>query len=275
MQIEKYFGIERQIVQQMIESTKNMVNKKSGNNGFQNTKVFLFDEYAVLKMQNINVRNFDIQDANLNHLERLANTLLALQAEGVGVIPILAFLGHNGDGYIIQPRAKGLELYDRDKMNDKDYVTGRVELLSNAPQEHYDKFVSDTIKIIDAGVLIDFAGKDNFFYDETIGFQFIDLNAHNDYEYGLTDAKIQGKQVAAYCCFLPCYFDTVPKYLNTISKILPKLTNEEYDLLRERNRSIFAKCKIAMINNGISEEMIDKAISSTVSSQINQLETRS
>jgi hypothetical protein len=36
---------------------------------------------------------------------------------------------------------------------------------------------------MDTGVLVDSAGKDNFFYDETIGFQFIDLNAHDDYIY--------------------------------------------------------------------------------------------
>jgi hypothetical protein len=51
---------------------------------------------------------------------------------------------------------------------------------------------------MDAGVIVDFVGKDNFFYHETIGFQFIDLNAHDDYEYGLSDKKAQGKQAALY-----------------------------------------------------------------------------
>lgn len=261
MMIEKYFAIDCKTAQQMINSTKNMISEKSGNNGFQNTKVFLFDEYAILKMQNINFRNGTIQDPDLNHLSKLSMTLLDLQAKGVNVVPILAFQSENGNGYIIQPRAKGAELYDREKANDKEYIMERVELLSNVPQEHYDKFVADTIEIVDAGVLVDFAGKDNFFYDKAIGFQFIDLNAHYDYEYGLTDLKPKGKQVAAYGCFLPCYFDTVPQYRDTVTKLLSELDDHERIVLTECNQKIFEKCKAAMINNGISEETIYGIIS--------------
>lgn len=261
MIIEKYFGTDRETVQQMIEATKTMTNEKSGDNGFQNTKVFLFDEYAVLKMQNMNFRNVTTPDTDLTHLERLAGTLLELQTEGVNVVPILAFQSDDGNGYIIQPRAKGAELYDRDKVNSKDYVLERVELLSNAPQAHFEKYIADIIKIIDAGVIVDFAGKDNFFYHKTIGFQFVDLNAHDDYEYGLSDKKAQGKQAALYGCFLPCYFDTVPKYRDSVSKILPELTDSERDFLKERNKNIFDKCKAAAINNGITEEAVGEIIS--------------
>lgn len=262
MIIEKYFGIDREIAQQMIDATKDMTNVKSGDNGFQLTKVFLFDEYAILKMQNINVRNVATQDTDLKHLERLAMTLLDLQAKSVNVVPILAFQSDDGDGYIVQARAKGAELYEREKMTDKDYVLGRVDLLSNVPQEHFDKFIADTIKIIDAGVIIDFVGKDNFFYHETMGFQFIDLNAHFDYEYGLTDVKPQAEQFAAWNCFLPCYFDTVPKYRDTVSKIVSKLADKERILLREHNKNILIKCKTAMIKNGIAKEMVNEAITS-------------
>lgn len=267
MIIEKYFGIEREIAQQMIDATKNMINEKSGDNGFQLTKVFLFDEYAVLKMQNINFRNVTTQDTDLKHLEKLAKTLLDLQTKGVNVVPILAFQSDDGDGYIIQQRAKGTELYDRDKLNDKNYVLGRVELLSNAPQEHFDKFVADTIKIIDAGVLIDFVGKDNFFYHETIGFQFIDLNAHNDYEYELADVKPQGKQIAFLSCFVPlshcpCYFVTMPFYREIVSKLLSELTDKEHTALREHNKKILEKCKTATINNGIAKEIISEITTS-------------
>lgn len=256
MIIEKYFGIDHRIARQMIDATKNMTYEKTGDNGFQSTKVYLFDEYAVLKMQNMTFRNVDTQDTDLKYLEKLTKTLLDLQVKGVNVVPILAFQSENGDGCIIQQRAKGEELYDREKMNDKYYILRRVEFLSNAPQEHFDKFIADTIKIIDVGVLIDFMGKDNFFYDETIGFQFIDLNAHFDYEYGLTEVKPQAEQFAAWNCFLPCYFDTVPKYRETVSKILSETTDKERVLLGEHNRNIFEKCKTAMIKSGIAKEMI-------------------
>ena len=263
MIIEKYFGIDREIARQMIEATKNMTNEKSGDNGFQNTKVFLFDEYAVLKMQNMNFRNVTTPDTDLKHLERLAKTLLDLQAKGVNVVPILAFQSDNGSGYIIQPRAKGTELYDRNKLRsgEKSYILERVELLSNAPQEHFNKFVADIIEIIDAGVLIDFVGKDNFFYHEAVGFQFIDLNAHDDYEYGLSDTKVKGKKGALYGFFLPCYYDTVPKYRDNFSKILPELTEVEHALLTKNNRTIFEKCKTAAINNGIPEEAVNEMMS--------------
>ena len=261
MMIEKYFGIDCKTSQQTINSTKNMISEKSGNNGFQNTKVFLFDEYAVLKMQNLNFRKSTIPDTDLKHLTRLSVTLLDLQAKGINVVPILAFLSDDGNGYIIQPRAKGEEVYDRDKANDKNYIMERVELLSNAPQEHFNKFVADTIEITDAGVIVDFAGKDNFFYHKTNGFQFIDLNAHYDYEYGLSDQRPLGKQVAAYGCFLPCYFDTVPQYRDTVTKLLTELDDHERAVLSERNRKIFEKCKSAMMNNGISKETINGILS--------------
>jgi len=261
MKIEKYFGIDREIVQQMIAATNNMTHEKSGDNGFQNTKVFLFDEYAVLKMQNINVRNVSTPDTDLKHLEGLAETLLELQSKGVNVIPILAFQSDDGNGYIVQPRAKEAELYERG-VSDKNYVMERVKRLSKVPQEHFDKFVADAIAIIDAGVIVDFMGKDNFFYHETIGFQFIDLNAHDDYEYGLSDKKPQGKRAALPICFMPCYFDTVPKYRDTVSSVLAEMTDNERAFLTERNKIIFNKCKTAAINNEITEEAIREMLSS-------------
>lgn len=260
MIIEKYFGIDRETAQQMINATKNMTHEKSGDNGFQNTKVFLFDEYAVLKMQNMNFRNVTNQDTDLKHLEKLAETLLDLAKEGVNVVPILAFRSDDGNGYIIQQRAKGAELYDRDRMSAMDYIMERVRLLSNAPQKHFDKFVDDTVEIINAGVLIDFMGKDNFFYHEAIGFQFIDLNAHFDYVYGHTDAKPPADIIAAWNCFLPCYFDEVPSYHDTVSALLSKLSDKERAVLREHNRSIFKKCRIAMLNNKITNETVNEII---------------
>jgi len=265
MIIEKYFGIEREAAQKLIDATQNMTSEKSGDNGFQNTKVFLFDEYAVLKMQNINVRNVTTPDTDLNHLERLAGTLLDLQTQGINVVPILAVQSDDGDGYIIQQRAKGAELYDRDKLGDKNYILKRVEFLSDVSQEHFDKFIADAIKIIDAGVLIDSVGKDNFFYHETIGFQFIDLNAHEDYEYGLTAEKSQGKKSAFLDCFLPLshcpyYFVIMPKYGEIVSNLSAELTDTERASLKENNGKILGKCKAAAINSGISEELLSEII---------------
>lgn len=260
MTIEKVFGIDRVTVQRLIDATKDMTHKKTGDNRFQQTKVFLFDEYAVLKMQNINVRNVVTQDTDLKHLEMLTETLLALKSKGVNVVPILAFRSDGGNGYIIQQRANGSELYDRERMSDKDYIMERVRLLASVTQKHYDKFVADAIEIMSVGVLIDFMGKDNFFYHEATGFQFIDLNAHFDYVYGITDAKQPADTIAAWNCFLPCYFDTAPNYRDTVSALLSKVIDEERAVLRGYNRIIFAKCKAAIYNNGIPDEMVDEII---------------
>ena len=108
--------------------------------------------------------------------------------------------------------------------------------------------------------LIDFVGKDNFFYHKKIGFQFIDLNAHFDYEYGLSDIEPQADQIVAWNCFIPCHYDTTPGYRDTVSKILPELTDKEWILLKKQNRIIFSKCKRAMIKNKIAEEMIREII---------------
>jgi len=262
MFIEKYLDIDQENAQQMINATEKMIIEKHGDNGFQNTKVYLFDDYAVLKMQNITFRNVINQDIDLKHLERLAVTLLELQSLGVSSVPISAFQSINGNGFIIQPRAKGAELYDKDKISDKNYVMERVKLLSYAPQEHFDKFVADIIKIISAGIIVDFMGKDNFFYDENIGFQFIDLNAHYDYEYGngekFTDDDI--KQMVVFGSFLPCYFDTAPQYRDTVTKVFSELNENERSLLKEYNTVIFNKCKIALFNNEISEKTINEII---------------
>ena len=275
MVIEKYFGIERETAQEMIDATKNMINEKSGSNGVYLTKVFLFDEYAVLKIQHIDYRmDSDTEDTELKHLEKTANTLLDLQARGVNVVPILAVQSENSNGYIVQVRAKGAELYDNDMMNDTEYVLGRIELLSNAPQEHFDKFIADTFSIIDAGILIDFRGKDNFFYDEIIGFQFIDLNTHINYQtmkYWGQAEKPHDKQNADWIifwnCFLPCYtycgfFDMIPRHSEAVSALVSKLTDRERVVFKEYNKTIFEKCRTAMINNGIAKEIISEIISS-------------
>ena len=257
MRIEKYFGAERETLRGLIAASRKMTSTRSGSNRTYRTKVFLFDEYALLKMRNIRLRNVVVQDRNLRHLESLAKTLLDLQAQGVGVVPILAF---RSDGILLMARAKGAELYEKDRLDEKNYVLRRVKFLSNVPQAYYDKFAADAIKITDAGVLVDFVGKDNFFYDETVGFQFVDLDAHNDYFYGLSDQKPQSKAIAARICFLPCWYDTTPTYRETVSALLAQLTPAEHTALTAHNRAIFVKCRLALERSAVPEAIIQETL---------------
>lgn len=253
MRSTKTFGVPRETMRQQIAQTKGMQHSKSGSNNTYATRVFLFDEYALLKMKNIRLRNVATRDCRLKQLSNVAQTLLALQAKGVNVVPILAF---RSDGYILQKRAMGEELYDNGQLQNKQYVLRRVETLAAASQAQYNQFVADTIQILDAGLLIDFRGKDNFFYHEQVGFQFVDLNAHNDFVYGLTDEKPQTLPLAAWHCFLPCYFDAVPDYRNTVTPLLAQLTTAERAALTQQNKTILAKCKTALQNNGATEEIL-------------------
>lgn len=261
MAIERCFNIDPQTARRLINETKHMTNDKSGESNFYQTKTYLFDEYAVLRMQNMLYRNVSTSDADLKHLENIAMTLLDLQATGINVVPILAYQCDNGTGYMVQPRAKGAELYDREKMNDPTYVLSRVAMLAAAPQVHYDRFVADIIAIVDAGILIDFMGKDNFFYDASCGFQFIDLNAHDDHVYGLTDMKPQGKQVAAFGGFLPCYYDIASHYRDTVTSLLASLTAAQRTALIQNNKAIFEQCKSALVHNGVEQQAINDMLS--------------
>lgn len=255
--IERYFGIDRGAARQLISAARRVKHTKSGSNKTYATKVTLLEAHAVLKMKNITLRNAVVPDKDLTYLERLADTLMALHAQGVQVVPILAF---RSDGYILQPRAQGAELFENERLGDKGYVLERTALLANAPQAHYDAFVADTIAIADAGVLIDFRGKDNFFYHESTGFHFVDLNAHNDFVYGLADEKPCGKHIAAWNCFLPCCYDAVPAYRDTITGLLAALTDAQRADLRRHNKQIFVKCRYALLSNGVSEDQIDEII---------------
>lgn len=141
---------------------------------------------------------------------------MGLKEQGVAVVPILGYCvepnSENGNGYIIQSRAKGEELYDDSIMKKyyvskphfaylssdtdaKKYVISRTNLISKVPQNHFDKFIKDIIVLLNNDILIDFNGKSNFFYDDTDGFQFIDLDSHTDYKYGLVENKMDGKKL--------------------------------------------------------------------------------
>ncbi|MDR0446737.1 MAG: hypothetical protein LBH17_06920, partial [Oscillospiraceae bacterium] len=210
--------------------------------------------------------------------------LMILKEQGVAVVPILGYCfepeSENGSGYIIQLRAKGEELYDDAIMKEyyvskdnlaylssdtdaKKYVISRTELISKVPQDHFDKFINDIIVLLNNDILIDFNGKSNFFYDDTEGFQFIDLDSHTDYKYGLVEHKLDGKEIVAYYGFTPCHFASGTKVLPNLAldeKAISMIGDKELLQLAVDNKTIFEKCKTALFNNGISEEQISNSL---------------
>jgi hypothetical protein len=165
---EKYFYIDEAIARELIAQTKNMKPAKKG----AENRVYLFNNYAVLKSCRLKTRNVAVKDYDFAHLDKIIITLKELYDSGINVVPILGYCFP----YVIQTRAKGTELSNIN--------------IATIPHHHIEKLKQDAIAINNKNILIDCASKDNFFYDEKIGIQFIDMNAHADYYYHINNAKV-------------------------------------------------------------------------------------
>lgn len=277
---EKYFFIEPEKARELLSKVAEMKAAKCG----IDRHAFLIDEYAVLTATKIKLRNVTTYDADLAYFDELIITLMSLKKQGVAVVPILGYCvepdSENGKGYIIQSRAKGEELYDDSIMKEyyvsksnlsylssaadaKKYIVSRTNFISKVPQNHFDKFIRDIIILLDNDILIDFNGKSNFFYDEVEGFQFIDLDAHTDYKYGLVENKPEGKEIAAYYGFIPCHLAVATKVLPNLAlneKAVSKIGKKKIRQLAVDNKTIFEKCKTALLNNGISEKQLNNSL---------------
>jgi hypothetical protein len=278
---EKYFYITPEKARELLSQATEMNAAKRG----VDSSAFLIDEYAVLTTRRLKLRNVTTRDDDLSYLDELIHTLMSLREQGVAVVPILGYSydpdSRDGVGYIIQQRAKGEELYDDAIMSEYyswtqsgrsyllsytdtgKYVLSRTNYLSKAPQRHFDKFVSDITTLINNDILIDFNGKSNFFYDGDAGFQFIDLDSHTDYKYGLTTQKPDGAELSRYYGFTPCHTAVGSKVFAPLAldeKAVSKIGENGLQQLTRDNRAIFEKCKTALLNNGNSEEQVNKAL---------------
>lgn len=276
---EKYFYIEPETARGLLAQMKEMKAAKRG----VDKQAYFIGEYAVLTASKIKLRNA-MRDDDLAYFDELIKTLMGLKEQGAGVVPILGYCvepnSENGNGYIIQSRAKGEELYDDSIMKEyyvskprfaylssdtdaKKYVISRTNFISKVPQSHFDKFIRDIIVLINNDILIDFNGKSNFFYDDTDGFQFIDLDSHTDYKYGLVENKMDGKEIAAYYGFTPCHYAVGTKLLPGLAleeEAISIIDDEKLLQLAMDNKIIYEKCKTALLNNGISEEQLGSSL---------------
>ena len=273
---EKYFYIEPETARALLSQMKEMKAAKRG----IDKHAYLIDEYAVLTASKIKLRNVTTRDDDLAYFDELIKTLMDLKEQGIGVVPILGYCvepdSENGNGYIIQSRAKGAELYDDSVMKEfyigkphfaylssdidaEEYAVSRTNLISKVPQNHFDKFIRDIIILLNNDILIDFNGKSNFFYDNTEGFQFIDLDSHTDYKYGLAENRMDGKEIAAYYGFTPCHYAVGTMVLPDLAldeKAISVIGDEKLHQLAVDNKIIYEKCKTALLNNGLPEEQL-------------------
>lgn len=288
---EKYFYIDPEKARNLLGQAKKMSPAKRG----IDRQAYLIDEYAILSTTRLKRRNVIIQDNDLAYFDELVITLKRLREQGVLVVPILGYCydreSEKGDGYILQERAKGEELYDDAVLvkyyawaqenpgnvylsSDQDawaYLISRTNYISKIPQKHFDKFMADIISICDEDILIDVLAKSNFFYDETLGFQFIDLDSHTDYKYGRSKEKFDSRSICAYNGFAPCHIAAGSKVYAQLAldekamreeagaaqgDITTKLDADALEKLAEDNRVIYEKCRAAMLANGITKKQL-------------------
>lgn len=134
-----------------------------------NKKVRLFDDYVLLAG--------GFKEDEIKKIILITNEL---KKRGIAIVPTLEYkivyppndLGY-ARGYILQPRAKGTEIYSSG-MSDEEHEK-RLHDIANMNIEKIDKFISDWLDIENAGLMIDPSKTTNFFYSED-GISFIDLN---------------------------------------------------------------------------------------------------
>lgn len=284
--IEKYFYIDCQTAHELLEQIKHIEAAKRG----IDRQAFLLGDYVVLSTERLKLRNVVMRDDELAYLDEIIKTLNMLRERGIAVIPILGYCydpnSRDGRGYLFQLRAKGTELYDDAIMtkfcvwaqnksegaylstylNDNeaaDYLTFRTHTISQVLQDHFDRFIYDMLQILDEDILIDCNGKSNFFYDSKLGFQYIDLDAHNDYKYGFISAKPDIKEIVSYCGFVPCHYAEGTELFSNAAleeKAICLLGDSRLHNLKIDNQIVFEKCMLALRHNGIPEYMIKSAL---------------
>ena len=280
--VERYFFIQPEIAHSLLDRIHTMRPEKRG----IDRRAYLFDDYAVLATDRLKLRNVDIRDDSLNYFHDIINTLAELKKNIVGVVPILGYCfeadSQNGRGFIFQQRARGEELYDdaaicplevwtqgktdvylSSKLDAQEYILSRTHEIAKIPQAHFDKYVQDILAILDRDILIDFYGKSNFFYDVNEGFQFIDLDSHNDWYYGLESEAPSIEKLAAMGSFVPCHFAIGTKLFAPtalVDQALCTISDANIKRFAEDNQAIFEKCLSALPTNGISKSVINKTL---------------
>lgn len=284
--LEKYFGIAPSRARQLIEQAKGMKWSQRG----VDRHAYLIGDYAVLSTQRLKLRNVTTRDDQLTYLDELIESLLDLSQRGVSVVPILGYCydpdSADGTGFLLEKRARGQALFDdgiltkfqvwaRKHPEDnylpcdcseeeaRQYLLARTHEISCVPQKHFDQLVSDIRSVLQRDILIDCFGKSNFFYDTDAGFQLIDLDAHNDYRYGLTDKKPNLDQMTAICGLVPCLYATGTKLFSGHAldeQALLAFSSAQKSQLAQANSVIFEKCIAAFRQNNVAASVLDSVL---------------
>ncbi|MBQ7611449.1 MAG: hypothetical protein IJU92_00040 [Spirochaetaceae bacterium] len=279
---EKFVFIDEEKAHSLLERVRYMSPKHRG----IDRQAYLFDDFAVLSTNRLKLRNVDVRDDDLCYFDDLIDRLFVLWKSGVNVVPILGYCydpeSVDGKGFLFMKRAKGSELYDdaiicryemwtqnlenvylKSNADAAEYIVRRTHEISQIPQKHFNKFISDIMSILNNDILIDFQGKSNFFYDKNTGFQFIDLDSHTDNYYGLTKEIVSVEAWTSVGGFVPCHFGIGTKAfapLALVYEAIQVIGEKDLKQLASDNLRIFDKCQSALKANDVPEKVIQKAI---------------
>lgn len=184
----------------IIEAAKKERNIAVGGNNICRIVTNETGEYAILKTSNIECYNFSNTKEHKPADEILASgdfnikRVVGLTHKHIqhSAVPILGYFYNPenitkytnsayASGYIVQPKAQGEELYKglanyfTDKQKNIQDIQKFIEKYSDIPSQHFEMFLKNYYEI-SKDLKIDPSKTSNFFYDENIGFSFIDLN---------------------------------------------------------------------------------------------------
>lgn len=184
---------------------------------------YIVDDYAIIS-STILCSDYARQDRIIDSVHKLADM-------GVNAVRLYGYVSDESDkrtygddsycsAMFVMDKAPGQELYKgvsyshlRTDPEATASLLSYMDMLANAPQEHYTKFVHDYMAILRNDVAVDPSKKGNFFYDPDKGFTFIDLrNPRNEIgsrflatnmltvisPYGLTEETRQDSNIARY-----------------------------------------------------------------------------
>ncbi|MCL2540776.1 MAG: hypothetical protein FWE53_05165 [Firmicutes bacterium] len=248
----RFYHIDEKLALELIARTKT---EKAAQWGAW-AEVHVFENHAVLGMKGMYYQDKHFFARDVVPYDIIISKLNRLAKKGVAVVPILGYCFRETDGYIIMERAKGSELWAGAIRWDKERTLTFAKDLAEAPQKQFDKFVSDYKAILDMGLTVDWQNIENFFYDSSAGFQFIDVRTFSHairHEENITLGCKQNMKAGEY--LLPCLEKIQDGFARTMSE-------SEFNTLMKNNKIIFDKAKTAAIKSGASAEMIDDALNS-------------
>lgn len=242
-------------IDEYIEKSKNMVNSSDGG-----SKAFIFDDkvlvcYEKLTKYGIPRENEEEIMINVNRMNDIGVNSpkhLAMKREVVG---------ERSYCYVLQERAKGkCYNYYCKSTSPVEQLKKQKEIL-DAPDSHFEKYVSDLIKLFYFGLE---PKPKNFFYDKEIGFTTIDLlglESHKQFNYeSLKDIlylfsltySILNNRISPYSKDVSddlkevseeMYYMTRYKIFNAIKKNIPNFEFFERFILRNFDEETLEKFK--------------------------------